>query len=146
MIFGIAQYTNLSTEQNSWINELSEDLKLFFNTRSYGKDLNELYFGLITVKPEFDNFFKKRKPRYRPGEQISIVDGIEIRSTNCVEIDCKIEFSDVSNLGKIELINKVCKKLLLEADCLLRIPRLNNFDYNSFRLDFEGYLIEKFLH
>jgi len=146
MIFGIAQYTNLTTEQNSWINELSEDLKLFFSTRSYGKDLHELYFGLITVKPEFDVFFKKKKPKYRPGEYTSIVDGIKITSNNCVEIDCKIEFCDVSNLGKTELINKICKELLVEVDALGYIPKLVNFDYSSFRLDFEDYLIRKFLY
>ena len=93
MKFGIAQYTNLTQEQNNWINDLSLELKTFFKTRNYGQDLKELYFGLITVKPEFDQFFKKKRPRYRPGERTSHVDGIEIKSNNCVEIDCKIEFS-----------------------------------------------------
>ncbi len=110
MTFGIAQYTNLTQEQNNWVNDLSVELKSFFENRNYGKDLNELYFGLITVKPEFDQFFKKKRPRYRPGERVSEVDGIEIKSNNYAEIDCKIEFSQVSELKKEELIEKVVKK------------------------------------
>ncbi|MGS2727874.1 hypothetical protein ACU8DI_14790 [Psychroserpens sp. BH13MA-6] len=143
MTFGIAQYTNLTQEQNNWINDLSIELKSFFENRNYGKDLNELYFGLITVKPEFDQFFKKKRPRYRPGERISKVDGIEIKSKNCAEIDCNIEFSQVSDLKKEELIEKVCKEILTESNCLTRLSKLKNFDFQSYKSDLEKFLIDK---
>ena len=143
MTFGIAQYTNLTQEQNNWINELSIELKTFFENQNYGKDLNELYFGLITVKPEFDQFFKKKRPRYKSGERTSFVDGIEIKSNNCVEIDCKFEFDKVSELKKMELIEKVCSELLVESDCLNRLSKLKEFDFKSFKSDFENYMIEK---
>jgi len=143
LTFGIAQYTNLTQEQNNWINDLSIELKSFFENRNYGEDLNELYFGLITVKPEFEQFLKKKRPRYRPGERTSFVDGIEIKSNNCVEIDCKIQFSEVSELKKNELIEKVCGELLVESDCLTRLSKLKRFDFKSFKFDFENYLIEK---
>ncbi|MGV6832608.1 MAG: hypothetical protein ACWA5P_13730 [bacterium] len=143
MTFGIAQYTNLTQEQNNWVNDLSVELKSFFENRNYGKDLNELYFGLITVKPEFDQFFKKRRPRYRPGERVSEVDGIEIKSNNCAEIDCKIEFSQVFELKKEELIEKVCEEILTESDCLTRLSKLKNFDYQSYKSDLEKYFIDK---
>ncbi len=142
MIFAIAQYTNLSQEQNSWINDLSEELKSFFEKRNYGDDLKELYFGLITVKPEFDQFFKKRRPRYKPGKRTSNVDGIEIKSNNCAEIDCKIEFSQVSELKKTELITKVCEEVLTESDCLTRLSKLKKFDFKSYKSDLENYLID----
>jgi hypothetical protein len=105
MKFGIAQYSNLSNEQNSWNTEFSDELKHFFKNKNYGVDLKELYIGLITIKPEFDQFFKKRRPRYRPGEKSSVVDGITITTTNCVEIDIKIDYTEVCNLEK-EKINK----------------------------------------
>ncbi len=143
MTFGIAQYTNLTQEQNNWINDLSIELKSFFEKRNYGKDLNELYFGLITVKPEFDQFFKKKRPRYRPGERVSNVDGIEIKSNNCAEIDCKIEFSQVSKLKKRELIEKVCEEILTELDCLNRLSKLKNFNFQSYKSDLKKYLIDK---
>ena len=143
MTFGIAQYTNLTQEQNNWVNDLSVELKSFFENRNYGKDLNELYFGLITVKPEFDQFFKKKRPRYRPGERVSEVDGIEIKSNNCAEIDCKIEFSQVSELKKEELIEKVCEEILTESDCLTRLSKLKKFDFQSYKSDLEKYFIDK---
>ena len=143
MTFGIAQYTNLTQEQNNWINELSVELQAFFENRNYGEDLNQLYFGLITVKPEFDQFFKKKRPRYRPGERTSCVDGIEIKSNNCVEIDCKIEFNQVSELNKDKLIEKVCKEILTESDCLTRLSKLKKFDFESYKSDLKNYLIDK---
>lgn len=143
MTFGIAQYTNLTQEQNNWINDLSNELESFFENRNYGKDLNELYFGLITVKPEFDQFFKKKRPVYKNGERTSYVDGIEIKSNNCVEISCKLEFSQVIELKKTELIEKVCRELLIESDCLTRLSKLKKFDFETFKSDFENYMIEK---
>ncbi|MFI1770292.1 hypothetical protein [Thalassobellus citreus] len=143
MTFGIAQYTNLTQEQNNWINDLSIDFKSFFENRNYGKDLNELYFGLITVKPEFDQFFKKKRPVYRPGERTSYVDGIEIKSNNCAEIKCKLDFGKVSELKKTELIEKVCEELLAESESLTRMSKLKNFDFKSFKSDFENYMIDK---
>lgn len=143
MIFRIAQYTNLSVEQNSWVVELSDELKSFFNAKNYGRDLNELYFGLITVKPEFEQFFKKKRPRYSPGEKNSTVDGIKIKSTNCAEIDVKIDYSEISNLKKDELIKLTCFRILSEIDCLTRLSKLKDFNYLLFKSEFEGYLSSK---
>jgi len=141
--FGIAQYTSLSQEQSNWINDLSVELKSFFENRDYGKDLNELYFGIIIVKPEFDQFFKVKRPRYKPGERTSFVDGFEIKSNNCVEIDCKIEFNKVSALNKTELIKKVSEEILTTSGSLTRLSKLKDFDFNSYKVDLEKYLIQK---
>lgn len=143
MTFGIVQYTNLTQEQNTWINDLSVEFKSFFESRNYGKDLNELYFGLITVKPEFDEFFKKKRPVYRPGERTSSVDGIEIKSNNCVEISCKLNYDEVFLLKKAVLIERVCGELLVESICLTRLSKLRDFDFMSFKSDFESYMLKK---
>ena len=143
MIFGIAQYTNLSKKQNFWVIELSNRLELFFKDKTYGKDLDELYFGLITVKTEFDQFHKKRRPRYRPGERTSTVEGIIIKTNNCAEIDVKIEYSEISKLEKGEFLERVCKEILIECDSLTRLSKLKDFDYKLFKTDLAGYLIEQ---
>lgn len=143
MTFAIAQYTNLNQEQNSWINGLSIELKSYFKKRNYGKDLNDLYFGLITVRPEFDQFFKKKRPRYRPGIRTSIVDNIEIKTNNCVEIDCKIKFEEVKELKKLDLLRKVSEELLVESKSLNRLSKLQDFDFKKFESDLENYLIGK---
>ena len=143
MTLAIAQYTGLSKEQTSWINDLSDGIELFFKSRSYGTDLSELYVGLITVKPEFDQFFKRRRPRYRPGERTSIIDGLAIKSDNCAEIDVKIEYSEVSKLEKEKLIERVCEAILSECDSLTRLSKLKDFNYYAFKADFENYLIEQ---
>lgn len=143
LIFGIVQYTSLTQKQSDWINDLSIELESFFQYRNYGEDLNELYFGLLIVKPEFDQFFKKKRPRYKSGERTLVVDGIEIKSNNRVEIDCKFDFSEISVLGEAELKEKVCSQILTESDCLTRLSKLNKFDFKLFKLDFENYLVKK---
>lgn len=143
LTFVIAQYTNLTQEQNNWINDLSVELKTFFESRNYGQDLNELYFGIITVKPEFDQFFKKKRPVYKPGKRTKKRDGIDFKTNNCVLIDCKIEFNNVSDLKKDELIEKVCEEILTESDCLTRLSKLKKFDFESYKSDLKNYLIDK---
>ena len=143
MKFAIAQYTNLSQERNNWITDLSVELKSFFENRNYGDDLKELYFGLITVKPEFDQFFKKKKPQYRPGERTTTVDSREIKTNNCVEIDCKLDFTQVSDLDKGELISKVCEEILRESDSLTRILKLKEFDFQAYKSDLQSYFWDK---
>jgi hypothetical protein len=133
----------LTQEQNNWINDLSNELELFFENKNYGKDLNELYFGLITVKPEFDQFTKKRRPRYKPGERTSNVDAIEFKSNNCAEIDCKIEFNEVKELGKEKLIKRVCEEILTESECLKRLSKLKRFEFQLYKNDLKKFLIEK---
>ena len=143
MKFGISQYSNLSKEQNSWINGFSNELKLFFENKDYGVDLKELYIGLITVKAEFDQFFKKRRPRYRPGEKSSVVDGIAIPTINCAEIDIKINYTEIYNLEKEEIIDLVSESILNEIDSLTRLSKLKQFDYLTFKSDLDKYLKRK---
>lgn len=143
MKFGIAQYTNLTKEQNNWINELSVNLECFFEKKNYGEDLDQLYFGLITVKPEYDHFFKEKRPRYKPGERTTFVDGFKIESNNCVEIDCKIEFNKIEELDKSDLLKIVCEKILTSSNSLTRLSKLKKFDFKSYIIDLENYLIEK---
>ncbi|PKH50938.1 hypothetical protein CXF68_09690 [Tenacibaculum sp. Bg11-29] len=141
--FAIVQYTNLTQEKTNWINDLSIEFKSFFEDKNYGEDLKELYFGLTMVKPEFEQFFKKKRPAYKAGERTSYVDGIEIKSNNCAEISCKLEFNDVTKLEYAELIEKVCGKLIAESESLIRLSKLKKFDFKLFKSDFENYMLEK---
>ncbi|MBU3012184.1 hypothetical protein KO506_12275 [Polaribacter vadi] len=143
MTFGIAQYTNLTQEQNNWINDLSIELESFFEDKNYGEDLKELYFGLITVKPEFDKFFKKKRPILKNGERTSSVDGTKIKYNNCAEIDCKIEFDEIISLKKDELIEKVCIEILIESKCLTRLSKLKKFDFEKYENELKKFLTEK---
>jgi hypothetical protein len=143
MKFGISQYSNLTKEQNSWINGFSNELELFFENKDYGVDLKELYVGLITVKPDFEQFFKKRRPRYRPGEKTSVVDGITITTINCAEIDIKINYTEIHDLEKEEIIDLVSESILNEIDGLTRLSKLKQFDYLTFKSDLEKYLKRK---
>jgi hypothetical protein len=143
LTFGIAQYTNLTQEQNNWINDLSIELESFFEDKNYGEDLKELYFGLITVKPEFDKFFKKKRPILKNGERTSSVDGTKIKYNNCAEIDCKIEFDEIISLKKDELIEKVCIEILIESKCLTRLSKLKKFDFEKYENELKKFLTEK---
>lgn len=143
MRFALVQYTNLTQEKTNWINDLSVEFKSFFENKNYGEELKELYFGLTMVKPEFEQFFKRKRPVYKAGERTSYIDGIETKSNNCAEINCKLEFNEISELNKAELIEKVCEVLLTESECLTRISKLKNIDFNTFKSDFKTYMVEK---
>lgn len=138
MEFGFALYSNFSTEQSILINELSDSLSNIFSKKSYGNDVKEMYVGIICVKPEFDQFFKKRRMKYDKGIKTKTVDRQDITSEDCLQYDIKFDYLRVGNLKGKELVDEIFNGLVQSIDDLKSFKKIKDFDFNSFELDIKS--------
>jgi hypothetical protein len=119
------------------IKEFSDQLADFLKPKQYGKDLETLYIGIICVSPEFDFFFKVRKPKYSKRRTI-IQDGRPYELINNLIYDIKLDYQHVINADRKELINIFCKQVVESLECLelVKIKDFNTIQFKSDIVDF----------
>ena len=137
MKFGLAQYSNFSTEQSSLITNLSDLINDFLVDKSYGNDIKEIYVGIICVKPEFDQFFKTRKIKYHKGVKSfkSKIDKELIVTEDCLEYDLKFDYLEIGKLHGKDLIDVIYNSLIESVSELKKLKTIKHFDFDSFGLD-----------
>ena len=140
MKFALTLETNLGGKRNDWINNLSEGLERHFATKNYGDDLKELLIGIIVVAPEFDFFFKERKPKYRQGKREVSKHGTRYEVEDSVTYDLKLDFSNYSNFKEDEFLLKLKNEIFSSIHVLQKIKKLKKFDFESFQSDLKDYL------
>lgn len=64
MKIGFAPVSTVEVKHTPLLIELEQKLNAFFQSRSYGEDLKELYINVIAVSPRLERFFKPQHPRY----------------------------------------------------------------------------------
>ncbi|UBM59228.1 hypothetical protein LAG90_00965 [Marinilongibacter aquaticus] len=143
MKFGLTQESNLTTEQSSALNDLSLDISRFLEQKSYGKDVEELYIGIICVKPEFEPFFKVRKPKYTK-EFFSEKLGVPVSGKSILEIDLKIDYNEVKDFDKNEITNYAASEICQLFGNLNNLPKnIHDFEKNRFVDDIISFLSNK---
>lgn len=141
MEFGFAIISNLGTEKDNSINELSEELKAYFKDRNYGESVKSFFIGVVCVKPEFEVFFKKKKPSYTKGKKIISQDGTPFALEDNLEYDIKLDFEEVGKLSLEQFRSYLSRQVLESVEELELIrKKLTGFDIDSFRADLDEYL------
>ena len=67
MEFGLTlEIDSKAYKKANLINDLSEELEKYFKNKNYGNDIEEYLIGVICIKTKegFEDWYKKRKPRY----------------------------------------------------------------------------------
>lgn len=108
----------------SMVSEISTELSTYFDGKEYGSDIEEMIVCIITVNPEFDFFFKVRKPNYTKGEKTVIVDGVSVFLRNTLQLDIKL--NDLNGIDdKSELKTLLFKEVKAAIDDYKKIKDLN---------------------
>ena len=138
MEFGISLETSLEIDKSNIIHDLSSKLTKYFDKRNYGNGIKVFTIGIICVKPEFDFFFKIRKPKYIKGKKTLTHDGISIEIENSYEYDIKLNYGQFLIANTSESKNILVDKLL-ESINLLNKQKIKDFDFNKFIDDFKSF-------
>ena len=140
MKIGITLETNLGGIRNVWIHNLSDSLNDHFKDKSFGDDLKELLIGIIVVAPEFDFFFKVRKPKYRQGKKVLTLHGNQYEVEDSVGYDVKLDYSKYSSYQEDEFMSHLKSEIFSSIQILNQIKRLKKFDFEAFAAELEGFL------
>lgn len=130
------------------IQELSEDISLYFQNKNYGDGFLNYYIRCICIKtlPGYEAWYRPRKPRYKKLTVLKDlkVDGSDITIRNFFSCDFKIDNEEYDEFvaapdDQCRLI--LCKKIITSLDSLNSLSsKVVDFNKTSFTNDFIAFL------
>ena len=122
------------------IHSLSDDLKLYFQNRNYGGGIKSLTIGVVCVSPGFEKFFKNEKAMYTKGRKKSIIEGIPHTVEDSFEYTVKLEYNTFQNANKEEVRKILAMEILASLVVFEKFKsKIQDFDFDGFKMDLEGY-------
>jgi len=145
MNFGLAIISTAEIKgKSSVIQVLSDDLKTFFRNKKYGDEIKTLTIGIVCVSPQFEKFFKQKKPRYTKGKKIVHPDGIPFTLEDDFEYDIKIDFNEVVDADEMKMRKILAREILDSLSVLDGFKsKIKYFDIDRFKMDLKDYFISQ---
>jgi hypothetical protein len=129
MKFKLSYYLTPEVNQKA-IQTLSERLEHFFKDKYYGLDINEFYVGITCVEPQFDNFFKVRKPKYTGEKKVYTKDGVNFEIEKTLEYDIKLDYEKYMGLDEKSKERMIITSIKNSINELKTIKKISNLDFN----------------
>lgn len=140
MDFSLTQESNLEGVKNKQIIDFSNSLKEYFINKSYGEGINHFLIGIICVKPEFESFFKVRKPRYKAIDNIKFFDGNKTELIGVYGYDIRLNFEEFVSASETESKKILATEILNSLTNLDVLPKkVKDFDKERFKEDIEQF-------
>lgn len=124
----ILRHSSIITSLNDEIQELVKD-------KQYGEDISELYIGVVSVSPQFAQFFKPQPPKYTKGNKSHVVDGVKYNTHNSFEYDITLDFEGLKSADEPLARRMIADSMLSSFDVF---KKFKNFNSGQFRSDLEG--------
>ena len=124
---------------SKYVNDISQELGVYFQEKSYGKDISLMVISVITVSEEFDPFILPHKPKFSKSKHIFIDHGVEIDGSNSLTFSIKISHE---RLNQISNKNKFFKEFQIELNKNLSIfntIEVSDFNVASFEQDLNSF-------
>lgn len=143
MEFGLTQESSLEFEESDVLTNLSQKLKKYFSSRSYGESIKSFMIGIICVKPEFESFFKVRKPKYVESK-VEVHNGILVEVKNCYSYDIKLDYTTMTNLSREAVERLLASEIIMSLTYIDALPKkIKDFDKERFKSDMKDYFEEQ---
>lgn len=142
----IAFGLNLSPEINRFLN-LFNQIELGMNNitekKNYGNAINELFIGLICVAPQFEPFYKPRRPKYIKEKKEYEKDGFSFAFEKTFEYEIKLNYEDLKNAKEEDAERMIAEEILSSLQVFDKMKsKIKDFDEKRFKADIERYFRE----
>jgi len=124
------------TTKNNEIKDLSEKLETFFKLKDYGASIQSYIIGVIYAHPNFDPFYKIRKPKYFEDEK-EIHDGLEAYLYKSFEFNVKLDFYTFFNSTKEEGLKMIANEIMQALSDINYPKKVTDFNGAAFHKDVE---------
>lgn len=142
MEIGLAIIGDLEQSKSDLIVGLSDELNVAFKDKSYGISVKSFIIGIVCVAPQFEQFFKVRKPKFTKGKKIINPDGIPFTLEDSFEYNIKIDYKSL-NIATDAETTKIITSEIVNSLIILDDMKIKNFNIKKFREDIECYFKEK---
>lgn len=144
MEFELAVIWNYEPNKSSLIVGLSDELKINFKDKNYGSDIKSFTIGFVCISPQFEQFFKAKKPRYIRGKKEMVVEGVPFILENSFEYDINLDFETFKNDTEEECRLLLAKEILSSLSIVESMKsKLKDFDLERFKADLEIYFMQE---
>lgn len=134
MEFGLAKYLSTDlTNKSKIIQGYSERLSAFFKSKYYGNGLKDISVGIICVSPEFESFFKPRKPKFTKSKTV-VIDGLSTVYDHVFECDVELDYESFKKANNEEMLKIIATGLVSILD-VLKEKKIRDFDIDRFQQD-----------
>ncbi len=138
---------NLSQELNKFVyvfNQIEWDINKITQNANYGEDVTELYIGIICVLPQFEVFFKPRKPRYDRDEKVYEKEGVKYKLHKTLQYEIRLNYEIFKDASEIEAKKILLQEIFQSLKALDKMKgKLKDFNTTKFKEDLERYFMEK---
>jgi hypothetical protein len=139
MNFGLALYlSNDLSDKSTVIQEYSDKLSNYFSLKNYGDGLKGCSIGIICVSPQYEEFFKPRKPKFTKSKTV-VRETLKTGYDHVFECDVKLDYDIIKRANNEDILKVVASELLIIIG-LLRDKKIKDFDLESFKRDLEKVL------
>lgn len=128
---------NVSTVAHSIVNDLNEKLK----NKDFGKSIKQIIISIVCVAPEFELFFKSRKPKFTSGKKIIKKYGTEYEIDSLLTYDLKLEYQKIKEMNDID-VKIYLKQEILNSISIVKKISFEDFDIDRFESDFNSFIHE----
>lgn len=122
--------------------QLSRKIGAHFKSRSYGNGVASIFIGIICVSPEFDFFFKIRKPKYKRGKEKIVHDGVEHELESALRYDLKLNFKDINGETESRIATILEDQIIASLDIFDKLD-IKDFDKEAFKVELIHFLKDK---
>ena len=145
MKIGLALYTSTEIRNESrCLIDFSDDMKEYFLNKSYGNDLIDIVIGIVCVSPNFEKFFKPRRPKYTKDKKHIKSEGFEYDIEKCLSYDIKLDFETFKSSSEMEAKKYLSEEILKSLEIIGTMKsKIKDFDLINFKKDLENYFKEK---
>ncbi|MFM8912577.1 MAG: hypothetical protein ACKOE6_06630 [Flammeovirgaceae bacterium] len=141
MKFGFAPNLSVEvTKHSEIITELDGQVNNLVREKKYGEDIAELYIGIVSVSPQFAQFFKSRPPKYTKGHKSYVKEDVRYDLYNSFEFDVMLDFETFRNANEQEAQKMIALGILSSFDVFKKFKK---FDSAKFKSDLEFFFKSK---
>lgn len=136
MTIGLAPNLSIEvTKHSAVINSMKNDLDSVIKGKNYGEDISELHIGIVSVSPQFAQFFKPRSPKYTKGPKSYTKEDVHYKLYNSFEYDVRLDFDAFKNATEQEAQKMIAQGILSSFDVF---NKFKNFNRDEFKSDLES--------
>ncbi|WP_418893596.1 hypothetical protein [Limibacterium fermenti] len=119
------------TTKDSDIEELEIKLQSSLEKNDYGHSVVDYLIGIICVHPNFDPFFKPKRPSYVENKNIKL-EGFDVNIYKTFSLDIKLNFEDFFKSDKENGLKMVANEIITTIRDLKYPAKIKDFDREQF--------------
>lgn len=141
MNVGLALIGDIPIDRTDVVLDLSDQLYHFFKNRNYGTGVKTFTIGVVCTSPQFEPFFRGKRPKYTKGKKQIIQDGEPFKLEDDFEYQFKLDFNKFTLATKIEATQMVKLAIVNSTYSVEDLVRnINSFDADAFFKDLRYFL------